>query len=291
MTDPRQFTENLGGKWYRSYGTAPCPACQFEARKNQNALTINARDGRLLLHCKKAGCDFRDILAAAGVEGQTQEFDPTALLEMERERELQLQKKLQRARGIWSQGLPIEGTHAETYLRGRVITCALPDSLRWLPDTYHTPSGAFCSAMVADVSTGGIHRTFFTKKGERLPQSAKMMLGPCGGGAVRLSESSGPLVVCEGIETGLSLLSGLLSGPASVWAALSTSGIKSLTLPPTPRELIIATDSDDSGAGHAAGNRLASDASARGWKVSLMPAPDGMDWSDVLQSKVQEGAV
>ncbi|MFD1156966.1 DUF7146 domain-containing protein [Roseovarius aestuarii] len=206
--------------------------------------------------------------------------------QMERARAEKAEKKLQRARSIWAQGQSIEGTHGEAYLRGRGIICAMPGSLRWLPDTYHTPSGTFCAAIVADVSTGGIHRTFFTKRGERLRQSAKMMFGPCRGGAVRLSESTGPLVVSEGIETGLSLLSGLLDGPATVWAALSTSGIKGLRLPPIPGELVIATDSDDTGAGHAAGNRLARDAHARGWNVSLMPAPDGQDWNDVLRGGV-----
>ena len=39
------------------------------------------------------------------------------------------------------------------------------------------------------------------------------MLGPCEGGAVRPSETIGPLVVCEGKETRTSLLSGLLDGP------------------------------------------------------------------------------
>lgn len=87
----------------------------------------------------------------------------------------------------------------------------------------------------------------------------------------------------EGIETGLSLLSGLISGPRDVWSALSTSGIKSLRLPPDPGWLTIATDGDD--AGREAGNTLAFQASALGWKVSLLPAPDGRDWNDVLRGK------
>lgn len=90
-------------------------------------------------------------------------------------------------------------------------------------------------------------------------------------------------MVCEGIETGLSLLSGLLSDPATVWAALSTSGMKNLNLPPVPGELIVATDGD--APGREAGNKLAHQASCLGWRVSLMPAPDGQDWNDVLRSR------
>ncbi|WP_299901965.1 toprim domain-containing protein [uncultured Ruegeria sp.] len=109
------------------------------------------------------------------------------------------------------------------------------------------------------------------------------MLGPCSGSAVVLSEAAKQLVVCEGIETGLSLLSGLLNGPAAVWAALSTSGMKALALPPHPGNITIATDGDP--AGIEAGQSLASRASSLGWQVSLLPAPEGCDWNDVLRGE------
>jgi len=281
--NPAQLATDLGGKWHRHYGVAPCPICQPDHRKGQNALTINAKDDKLLLHCKKTGCDFRDILTAAGIIPGHVEIDRDALALAEREREVQAAKLRARARSLWDIAEPIQGTKGEAYLRGRGITCPLPVSLRWLPDTYHQPSGAYSCGMVADVQpTGGVHRTYFTKAGDRLTKSAKMMLGPCSGGAVHLSDTVGPLVVCEGIETGLSLLSGLLDGPATVWAALSTSGIKGLSLPPRAGELIIASDGDD--AGREAANSLAQTAHGFGWQVSLMPAPEGKDWNDVLQN-------
>lgn len=284
MIDPAQLTRDLGGKWMRSYGSAPCPVCQSERRKHQNALTIAQSDGRLLMHCKKLGCDFRDILVAAGVEPGSVEIDFEALKRAKHERLEAEAKAKTRAQAIWQRGQPITGTPGEVYLRARGITCPLPDSLRWVSDIYHAPSGQFCSAMVATVSTGAIHRTFFDKAGNRLSSSAKMMLGPCSGGAVVMSDAVGPLVVTEGIETGLSLLSGLLSGPHSIWAALSTSGIKTLKLPVKTGTLIIAHDGDP--AGRSAGNELANRAHGLGWTVHLMPAPDGQDWNDVLQSGV-----
>ncbi|ERI14445.1 hypothetical protein O206_21950 [Ochrobactrum sp. EGD-AQ16] len=106
------------------------------------------------------------------------------------------------------------------------------------------------------------------------------MLGTVAGGAVRLSIGCDKLIVCEGIETGLSLLSGLVPGFVSVWAALSTSGMKSLSLPDNPGLLTVATDGDIPG--REAGNTLATRATAAGWKVSLLPAPDGWDWNNVL---------
>jgi hypothetical protein len=287
--NPQELTTDLGGNWHGGYGVAPCPACQPERRKDQNALTINAEADRLLLHCKKLGCDFRDILTAAGITAGTFEIDQMAVENARRERAEKAAKTLAYARSVWGNCEPIAGTKGEAYLRGRGITCDLPDSLRWLPDTYHKPSGRYVSAMVSKVSTGAIHRTYFTKQGVRLDKATgteqhKMMLGACQGGAVRLSGGAGPLVACEGVETGLSLLSGLLSGPHTVWAALSTSGIAGLELPRTPHDLIIASDGDNPGV--VAGNQLAIKAQALGWNVSLMPAPDGQDWNDVLQSGV-----
>jgi len=56
-----------------------------------------------------------------------------------------------------------------------------------------------------------------------------------------------------------------------------------LVLPPVPSRLTIATDGDD--AGRKAGVALADRATALGWAVSLLPAPDGRDWNDILCMK------
>jgi hypothetical protein len=100
---------------------------------------------------------------------------------------------------------------------------------------------------------------------------------------VRLSQEPGPLVVAEGIETALSLASGLLREPATVWAALSTSGLRGLRLPAEPGRLAIASDGE--AAGREAAAALAERAAALGWRVSLLPAPDGQDWNDVLRGR------
>jgi len=72
-------------------------------------------------------------------------------------------------------------------------------------------------------------------------------------------------------------------GPAAVWAALSTSGMRRLSLPHTPGQLTIASDGDK--AGREAENVLAERADALGWQVTLLPAPEGLDWNDVLLMK------
>lgn len=285
MIDAQALANALGGEWRGDSGSAPCPVCQIERHRDQRGLSITAKEGKLLIHCFKSGCDFRDIVQATGLPRDSLQINPMAAREADAKREAYAAEQLTKARRLWATCKPLTGTKGEAYLRGRGITCPLPPSLGWASDAFHGPSARWLSAMVGDVSTGGVHRTYFEKTGERLPKDAsnKMMQGPCAGGAIALSEAQGPLVVCEGVETGLSLLCGLLVSPATVWAALSTSGMKALTLPSPPGELIIATDSDDGGAGWLAGNVLAERAAALGWQVSLLPAPSGLDWNDVLK--------
>ena len=135
MIDARTLTLDLGGKWYRAYGAAPCPVCQPERRKGQNALTVNdGRDGRLLLHCKKSGCDFRDILSAAGMSrADYAPPDPETLVQRDAEQRAEIEKRSRQAQALWQASDPITGTLAETYLRGRGITCELPSTLRYQP--------------------------------------------------------------------------------------------------------------------------------------------------------------
>jgi phage/plasmid primase-like uncharacterized protein len=299
MTDAQSLTRDLGGKWHGSYGTAPCPVCQPDRRRDQIALGLaDGSDGRLLLTCRKAGCSFRDILAAAGVgTGSYTPPDPAAIAQREREERAQAEKRAGQARRCWQEAQPIEGTIAETYLRGRGITCDLPGTLRFHPQAWHGATAKRHPALVAWVQGAGaaaVHRTYLRPDGGGKADidPAKAMLGAVAGGAVRLTDAQGPLVVAEGIETALSLASGLLGRPATVWAALSTSGMRGLRLPVSqcresrngagPR-LTIAPDGD--GPGRAAANDLAARAHGLGWQVSLLPAPDGRDWNDVLLGK------
>ncbi len=280
MTDARTLTHGLGGEWRGQFGNAPCPVCQPERRPDQRALSLRCESGRLLAFCHKGGCEFRAIVEAAGFPPEALAVDPVAARQADAKRAAYEAEQLAKARRLWGQSKPINGTKGEAYLRARGITCPLPHSLRWAADAFHGPSGRWLSAMVADVSTGGVHRTFFEKAGARISGTAKMMQGPCAGGAVALSEAQGQLVVCEGLETGLSLLCGLPRAPATIWAALSTSGIRGLCLPARPGRLTIAPDGDK--AGHEAAHALATRAHGQGWKVSLLPAPSGRDWNDIL---------
>ena len=131
-----------------------------------------------------------------------------------------------------------------------------------------------------------VHRTYLAPDGGKAPvEPAKMMLGACAGGAVRLLGGHKRLVVAEGIETALSLASGLLDGPMSLWAALSAPGMAALRLPRPVRdaELVVACDGDR--AGREAAHALAQRAAVEGWRVSLADPGDELDFNDVLMGR------
>jgi hypothetical protein len=289
MADARELTMTLGGRWFRRYGAAPCPICQPERRKGQNALTLaDGREG-LVLHCKKSACGFAAILAAAGVTpGAYCAPDPAVIAQRQAAERAEAEKRARQAMQVWREAQRIEGSPAEAYLRARRITGPLPLTLRFHPECWHGPTAKRLPALVALVDGAdlpAIHRTYLRDdgSGKAAVDPAKAMLGAVAGGAVRLCEAQGPLVVAEGIETALSLSCGLLRSPATIWAALSASGIRGLRLPDVPGRLTIASDGDT--AGREAAHALAERAHPLGWTVSFLPAPEGRDWNDILCMK------
>lgn len=280
----QDLTHNLHGKWHGYYGVAPCPVCQAQARRDQNALTLRDGDNdRLLLHCKRSGCAFTDILAATGLSREDYRPPDVALVSKRKAaRERDERRKADQARRCWDEAKPIEGTPAEVYLRGRAITCPLPPTLRFHSACWHGRSAKKLPAMVAKiegVKNFAVHRTYLP------PTKDKLMLGQCAGGAVRLIEGHSRLAVAEGIETALSLSCGILGDPVSLWAALSTSGMTGLNLPGMPGHLTIAPDGDSPG--RKAAMELAERATGLGWRVDLLTPPEGHDWNDILQAEAK----
>ncbi|PIT67947.1 DUF7146 domain-containing protein [Bartonella tribocorum] len=277
------ITRALRGTWHGRYGLAHCPA--HDDRLPSLSIS-NGHDGRLLLYCY-AGCSFREIIQALiriGLLGKqayahTLSFSKQFCADLKR-----VKQKAERAKAIWQQSQPIKNTLAETYLRMRGITCDLSPYLRFHSKCPH-PSGGTLPALIALVKGAGsfaIHRTFLKDNGCKTDQKpAKAMLGSVTGGAVQLSQANPKhLVICEGIETGLALLSGLLTEPVNLWASLSTHGMMRVNLPKTKARLTIAMDGDE--AGHKAGFNLAARAYRQGFEVFIMQAPYGLDFNDVL---------
>lgn len=289
MSEAQRITLALRGRWHGAYGVAFCPAHE---NRHTPALSLSDGGGGRLLALCHAGCGFPAVLDAlrglglvSGI-GRYGPPDAAELAPLGEARGAEAAKREAQAFACWREAQPIGGTLAERYLRGRAISCPLPETLRFHPACWH-PTAKRLPALVAMVEGArcfAVHRTYLAEPGLKADlKPAKAMLGAVAGGAVRLAEARGQLLVAEGIETALSLASAPLRASATIWAALSASGLTRLRLPDEPGRLTVATDRDD--AGRAAGHALAERAAALGWAVSLLPAPEGRDWNDIFTMK------
>jgi putative DNA primase/helicase len=107
--------------------------------------------------------------------------------------------------------------------------------------------------------------------------ASSMMLGPCRGGAVRLADPGDVLMIGEGIETCLAAMEAT-GHPA--WAALSTSGLRTLDRPKDVRDVIVLADGDQ--AGEMAAQECAVRWRRQGRRVRIACPPQGMDFNDML---------
>lgn len=262
-----------------------CPA--HDDRKP--SLSLSYSGNTLLAKCH-AGCDFIHIIDALKGMGL---LDGTGIYSENTSLQSKQPDYSEYALKLWGQSRLASGTLTEIYLRSRGYTGAIPDTLQFHPSLKHRPSGVKHPAMVAGISVYpshdivSIHRTYLSHDGKsKAPvESPKMMLGAASGGAVRFGSCEGDtLWVAEGIESALSIF---LASGEPVWAALSTSGMKAVELPPVnllPR-LYIAADHDDTGIGAA--NTLAAREMAIGREVHVaIPPVPGQDFNDVLRGEV-----
>ncbi len=247
-----------------------------------------ARDGKLLVHCH-AGCEQTAVIAALQERGLwapgsvncEHRYDARSDRTSNRDDD-----KLRTANALqlWCAGRPTDETLIQVYLRSRGIRIALPGTIKFHSGLKHRV-GSIWPAMIALVTQGrdnrpmGVHRTYLARDGRgKAPiEPNKMMLGPCRGGAVRLAPAGDPLMIGEGIETCLAAMQATGHG---AWAALSTSGLRTLDLPPAVQDVIVLADGD------APGEAAALAAAARwrheGRRVRIARPPQGADFNDLL---------
>lgn len=286
----------LGGRKVGQGWTARCPAHD----DREPSLSIRDADGKVLVRCH-AGCDQRDVIAALKARGLWDGKERSSLPKPSRRKvssprpDPSQAERSAVALSIWQSTIPAEGTPVEAYLASRGLTCSLPPSLRFHSGLKH-PSGEIWPCMVALVTRGAdetplaIHRTFLARDGQgKAPvEPAKMMLGPCRAGAVRLGDPSDVLMIGEGIETCLAAMQ-TTGHPA--WAALSTSGLRALDLPDCVRDVIVLADGDDPG--EAAARDCALRWMRQGRRVRIARPPRGLDFNDMLLGRapgIEEGA-
>jgi putative DNA primase/helicase len=279
----------LGGRRVGGTWTARCPA---HGDRKPSLSIRDAEDGKVLVRCH-ARCDQERIIAALRGLGLWPDGGRRPLLRKVRSMPAELKpesddtKRTEAALAIWRSAKRAKGTLVDVYLASRGIRLPAPNGLRFHPSLRH-PSGSVWPVIVALVTRGhdgkllAIHRTYLARDGigKALVEPQKMMLGPCKGGAVRLSKVGDVLMVGEGIETCLAAMQAT-GHPA--WAALSTSGLCALDLPDIIREVIVLADGDDPG------EKAARDAALRwsreGRRVRIARLPQGMDFNDLLMSR------
>jgi putative DNA primase/helicase len=278
-------------------GVCRCPA---HDDKRPSLSIKDGDDGGIIVHCF-AGCHYADIkdeLRRRGLlpDWERSKVDPErqAHIKAERsKRDAETREKnrprLKWCESIWGETLEATETPVAAYLASRGINEA-PPTIRAHKALRHADTGLHFWAMVAAVTQwpsskiSGLHRTYLRPGGEGKAQvsQSKMMAGLCSGGAVRLAPAGASLAVTEGIETGLSIQQAM---GIPTWAALSTSGIKSLVLPDLPiaSKIIIAADNDVSGQGQYAAEVAAERWSLEGRNVRIaLPLIPGTDFNDLL---------
>ena len=203
-----------------------------------------------------------------------------------------VRRKIEKARRLWNESNPAQGTIVETYLNKRGLSgIIIPPTIRFHAQLWNAETDTLMPGMVAVITDRnqrivGIHRTFLDLQGNKAKvKNAKKMLGACMGAHVCLGlPSEGKLAVAEGIETGLSVMK---AKPAlAVWAALSLGNMNA-PIPGSITELILCTDGDnkDPRAADALIEKAVREHRAANAKriVRIAPADNGKDFNDMIR--------
>jgi P4 family phage/plasmid primase-like protien len=183
------------------------------------------------------------------------------------------------------------GSPVIAYLQRRGITGALPDCIRYRPGAWG-PYGAM--VVLATDDTGevlAVQQTYLTEDGRKAEIDVQKRINAsvprwARRAAVRLPGRL-PLVICEGVETALSVWR---ATGQQTWALLSVSNLASAPVDEHDT-VIIARDGDALGTmADQQVHRAVSSIQERGVKVLVATPPQDQDFNDVLQ-KAGEAAV
>jgi putative DNA primase/helicase len=273
------------GRWWRC-------VCPVHGSRDGRGTTLSLRDGDYgLITVCHAGCprtEVMDELRRRGLIGAFVPYRAPRLHAVPVEAN-DAARRIAQANRIWSNAKEPRGTPAAAYFVGRGLDITQLRSLRYAASLRRS-DGTYGPAVVARVDDVegrliAIHRTWIGRDESgiwrRLDRKA---LGPIRGGAVRLAPAAETLMVGEGIETSATAM--LVAGMPA-WAALSTSGLVSLVLPPIVEQVVILADHDASGAGERAAHKAAQRwlAEGRTVRIAMPPQPD-TDFNDILIGKI-----
>lgn len=269
------------GAWWRC-------RCPVHCSRGPTLALRDGERGGLIVKCF-GGCDAPDVLAELrrlGLISDGARDRPHRLPGTTRPDERDdAARRLAMAQRIWNSAHDARGSPVVRYLASRGITIAPPPMLRYTP-ALRRPDGSYGPAMVARIDSIdgdliGITRTWLARDSAgSWRRHDRAMLGRATSGAVRLAPAAKALLIGEGLET---CLSAVQASGMPAWAALSTSGLVGLILPPIVRHVIVLADNDRSGAGERAAYAAAQGWIAEGRAVRIaMPPKPGSDFNDVL---------
>jgi Toprim domain len=243
----------------RSIGSAlrdTCPSC--EGRQTLS-LTKNA-DGSPKLVCHRCRTRMGDLIKALGVPKQGK---PLQVKPLKTDA-----SRIGEAMVIWRSSTPIGGTAAEAYLRSRGITWPLPGTLRFHMglSSVEAPFKSYPALVAAMTSVSrelrAVYVIYLDGAAKAPLEHAKIFRGCPAGASVHLAALRGDsLIICEGVETGLSILQlACEPEPIPVWACGSTAELVNFEVPAV-RTLYIGIDIDvprrgQQGDGEIAARRL-----------------------------------
>jgi len=203
------------------------------------------------------------------------------------------------------------GCPGARYLEARGIDFGLlgrlPRAIHFSPrETWHGPDEqehvgpALLSGMtLVDGTFASLHRIWIDpeREGEKADLDPPRKMWPDSQGAAirlwrgfhHLSETDAiargvkmPLVICEGVEDGLSIA--MMTPEHRVHAAGSLPGLWSYDPPACASELIVAADNDwDKPQAQALLKRSLERLTGKGWRVRVARSPEGKDFNDILR--------
>lgn len=204
-------------------------------------------------------------------------------------------RRRDRALALWQEGRTPLASPVAVYLEARGLPAILqhPElrpAIRFHPacpyERQRVPAVLALLTAISDARPMAVRRTALAGNGQRrldgegakLPHKA---LGPCAGAVVRIAgpdAPSGVLAVCEGLETGLSLVA---AGVTPLWACLSAGTLRGLPVLPGVSRLLIFADHDPPGL--EAARTLAKRWADAGRDAAVRcPETPGHDFNDAL---------
>jgi Toprim domain len=303
--------------------TGPCPICGGTDR-----FSINTR--KQLFNCRGFGggdviamaqhfdgSDFADaIRTLTGISDldcrRPSTPDPIKQAEAQardeakaRDELADVRSRMAKARSIWQEAVPtIEGTPVEVYFRVH-RRLDLPANISGSVLRYHPqcPFGAASHpsmiALVRNIINNreqGVHRTALRPDGTPLKidgKTARLSLGPIGGGAIKLSDNAEVttgLTIAEGLETTIAgMMAPTWYRPA--WSLLSAGNVAAFPVLTGIECLTILVDHDRPDQhGRRAGQKAAAEC-ARRWDaasrevITIIPTHEGFDVADVVSHR------